>query len=124
MCGTHQNLFCAVSYVKVYGPLFAEPTVTGISHQDIFENYLMPQLEKDMDRDFIFQQDGAPQHFNCEFTSYINRTVAAWIGRGGTIAWPPRSSDLTPLDFLCGGTLKTKFLFYLFLKVRNNYGHG
>ena len=22
-----------------------------------------------------------------------------WIGRGGTIAWPPRSPDLTPLDF-------------------------
>jgi hypothetical protein len=21
-----------------------------------------------------------------------------WIGRGGPIAWPPRSPDLTPLD--------------------------
>jgi hypothetical protein len=42
--------FCAVSYVKV----FAETTVTDISRQDMFENYLMPQLEKDMNRDFIF----------------------------------------------------------------------
>ena len=22
-----------------------------------------------------------------------------WIGRGGPVAWPPTSSDLTPLDF-------------------------
>jgi hypothetical protein len=26
-----------------------------------------------------------------------------WIGRGGPIPWPPRSPDLSPLDFfLCG----------------------
>jgi hypothetical protein len=62
--------------VKVYGPLFfAEQTVTGISYQGMLENYLLPQLEQDMDRDFIFQQDGAPPHFHCEFTSCLNRTV-------------------------------------------------
>jgi len=29
----------------------------------------------------------------------VTRQTIAWIGRGGTIAWPPRSPDLTPLDF-------------------------
>jgi hypothetical protein len=30
-----------------------------------------------------------------------------WIGSGGPIAWPPRSPDLTPLDFSCGVMLRT-----------------
>jgi len=30
------------------------------------------------------------------------------IGRGGPVLWPPRSPDLTPLDFYLWGTLKDK----------------
>ena len=30
-----------------------------------------------------------------------------WIRHGGTIAWPPRSPDLTPLDFHSWGYMKT-----------------
>jgi len=60
------NVFCAISSVKVYGPFFfAEPTVTSISYLDMLENYLMPELQEDMDTDVIFQQDGAPLHFHC-----------------------------------------------------------
>jgi hypothetical protein len=29
-----------------------------------------------------------------------------WIGRGGSITWPPRSPDLTPLDFFLWGYAK------------------
>ena len=29
-----------------------------------------------------------------------------WIGRGGPIAWPPRSPDLSPVDFFLWGFLK------------------
>jgi hypothetical protein len=29
-----------------------------------------------------------------------------WIGRSGPIAWPPRSPDLTPLDFFLWGYVK------------------
>ena len=29
-----------------------------------------------------------------------------WIGRGGPTAWPPRSPDLTPLDFFLWGYVK------------------
>jgi hypothetical protein len=29
-----------------------------------------------------------------------------WIGRGGPVAWPPRSSDLNPLDFFLLGYVK------------------
>jgi hypothetical protein len=30
----------------------------------------------------------------------------AWIGRGGPIPWPPRSPDLTPVDFFLWGYVK------------------
>jgi hypothetical protein len=98
------NVFCTVSSVKVYGPFcFAEPTVAGISYPEMFENYLVPQLQLYMDTDFVFQRVGATPHFRREVTSYFNRKVNAWIGRGGTIAWPPRYPDLTPPDFSVWG---------------------
>ncbi|KOC64071.1 hypothetical protein WH47_02500 [Habropoda laboriosa] len=31
-----------------------------------------------------------------------------WIGRGGSILWPPGSPDLTPFDFYAWGNLKEK----------------
>ena len=31
-----------------------------------------------------------------------------WIGRHGTIEWPPRSPDLTPLDYFLWGYLKER----------------
>jgi hypothetical protein len=31
-----------------------------------------------------------------------------WIGRGGPITWPPRSPDITPLDFLLWGFVKDR----------------
>jgi len=90
--------------VKVYGPLFfTEPTVTGISYLDMLENYIMPKEQQDMDRDFIFQQGGAPPHFHCRVTSYLNCTVVAQIGHGGTIAWPPQSPDLNTLGLFVVG---------------------
>ena len=30
-----------------------------------------------------------------------------WLGRGGPVAWPPRSPDLTPLDYYLWGHMKT-----------------
>ncbi|KOC59408.1 hypothetical protein WH47_11037, partial [Habropoda laboriosa] len=31
-----------------------------------------------------------------------------WIGRGGPVAWPPRSPDLNPLDYFLWGYLKSQ----------------
>ena len=32
-----------------------------------------------------------------------------WLGRGGPLAWPPRSPDLTPLDYYPWGHIKTVY---------------
>ena len=66
------NVFCAVSSCKFYGPLFfAEPTVTGINYLDMLQLWLMPQLQEDS-KDFIFQQDGALQHFHFEVRAHLS----------------------------------------------------
>ena len=39
---------------------------------------------------------------------YLNECFPkCWLGRGGPVAWPPRSPDLTPLDSYLWGHMKT-----------------
>ncbi|KAJ4442613.1 hypothetical protein ANN_04202 [Periplaneta americana] len=60
-------------------------------------------------RDLLFQQDGAPPHWALEVRRTLDNTFSArWIGRGGPLAWPPRSPDLTPLDFFLWRFVKDK----------------
>ena len=56
-----------------------------------------------------FQHDGAPAHNAQIVSNYLLERFSNWIGNRGPIAWPPRSPDLTPLDFFCGELLKIKF---------------
>jgi len=55
-----------------------------------------------------FQLDGAPAHFARSVRQFLNTHYPQWIGRGGRIAWPQRSPDLTPLDFYLWGYMKQK----------------
>ena len=39
---------------------------------------------------------------------YLNESFRnRWLGRGGSVAWPPRSPDLTPLDYYLWDHVKT-----------------
>ena len=39
---------------------------------------------------------------------YLNESFPnRWLGRGGPVAWPPRSPDLTPLHYYLWGHMKT-----------------
>jgi hypothetical protein len=54
-----------------------------------------------------FQHDGAPARYGEDIGQWLNATYTGrWIGRGGLIAWPPRSPDLTPIDIFLWGHLK------------------
>jgi len=42
-----------------------------------------------------------------DVTTFLDKTFpGCWVGRGGHTAWPPRSPDLTPLDFFAWGFIK------------------
>ena len=56
-----------------------------------------------------YQQDGAPPHWRMDVRDSLNATFPnRWIGRDGPNCWPPRSPDLTPLDFFLWGYVKDR----------------
>jgi hypothetical protein len=69
----------------------------------MLEHFAVPQIPPG----FIFQQDGAPPHFHRDVTTFLDETLPGrCVGRGGPTAWPPRSPDLTPLDFIAWGFIE------------------
>ncbi|KAJ4430124.1 hypothetical protein ANN_22334 [Periplaneta americana] len=58
-------------------------------------------------RSALQNHDGAPEHSSRQVTHHLNITfIGRWIGKYGHVSWPPRSPDLTPLDFCLWGWLK------------------
>lgn len=101
------NVWCALSCSEVFGPFFfVEQTVTAVTYLDMLQLYLLPQLE-DHQPNVMFQQDGAPPHWALIVREFLDTHFPGrWVGRGGPIQWPPRSPDLTPLDFFLWGYVK------------------
>lgn len=46
-----------------------------------------------------FQQDGAPVRYAADVRFLSEKFPYRWIDRRGLVEWPPRSPDLTPLNF-------------------------
>jgi len=86
--------------------------MTGQNYLDFLQNSLPKQLEDTLLATRIamyFQHDGAPSHYTRHMMQLLNDTFPnRWIGRGSTINWPPRSPDLTPLDFCLWGLMKSE----------------
>ncbi|GBO33616.1 hypothetical protein AVEN_64562-1 [Araneus ventricosus] len=109
------NVFCAISSRKLYGPFFffSERSVTSNVYLDMLEVWLMPQLDSDS-TDYIFQQDGAPPHWNMEVRTFLKQHLPkCWIGQSGDAddvfcSWPLRSPDLTPCDFFIWSYVKDR----------------
>ena len=97
---------------RVYGPFFFNNlTVKYPEYLYKLKNELLPRFEEP---DYVFMQDGAPPHFSLVVREYLNEQLTdRWIGRAtaadsAVILWPPRSPDLTPLDFFLWGFVKGK----------------
>lgn len=109
------TVWCAMWAGGVIGPYFFENahgiavTVNGERYRDMINNFFGPQLE-DLDlRDMWFQQDGATSHIARDTREILKRMFPdKLISKFGDIDWPPRSPDLTPLDFFLWGFLKGK----------------
>jgi len=57
----------------------------------------------------IFQPDGATPHWGSDFRRLLDATSPnRWIGRDGPTPWPPRSPDITALDFFLWRYVKGK----------------
>ena len=65
----------------------------------------------------MFQQDRTHPHWALDVRAYLNDELAnCWVGRAAAaddalLLWPPRSPDLTPLDFFLWGFVKEKVYY-------------
>ena len=102
---------------SVFGPFFFERSVNGASYLKMLNEDGFPQILRAFPRLFVngkFQrlwsaQDGAPPHRMGEVREWLseffpNHTVALHH----PTELPPRSPDLTPLDFFLWGYLKNQ----------------
>ncbi|XP_075149032.1 uncharacterized protein LOC142222665 isoform X2 [Haematobia irritans] len=109
------TVWCGLWACGIIGPYFFQNeagqavTVNGVRYREMITNFLGPELE-DMDVDDMwFQQDGATCHTaNATMVLLRNKFNGRVISRNGDVKWPPRSCDLTPLDFFLWGYLKEK----------------
>lgn len=65
-------------------------------------------------QNMFFQQDGCPAHNAHIIRQYLNEQFnEKWIGTHSSIPWPPRSPDLTCLDYFLWGYLKNKVCMHV-----------
>lgn len=101
------NVWCGIYNNRLIGPHIFENRLTGEIYKNFLEHTLPGLLENIPMETLWLQHDGAPAHYSREVREYLSNTFEnRWIGRGGHVAWPPRSPDLTPLDYFLWGALK------------------
>ena len=73
----------------------------------MLEDYLWPELDEIDINDMWFQQDGATSHTARVTIDLLRGKFGECvISRNGPVEWPPRSYDLTSLDFFLWGHIK------------------
>ncbi|GFV65238.1 transposable element Tc3 transposase [Trichonephila clavipes] len=71
-------------------------------------NFFIPELNNDDVLELWFQQDGATCHTARATIDLLKDTFGdRLISRFGPVSWPPRSCDLTPLDYFLWGYVKS-----------------
>ncbi len=106
------NVWAGIFRNRIIGPFFIDGNLTGEKYLAMLQDQIIPAVQELSGENFNetwFQQDGASPHWLLTVRNYLDQIFPhRWIGRGGPTEWPPRSPDLTPLDFFFWGYLKSK----------------
>lgn len=105
------NVWCGILGDTIIGPFYFDGTLNGRRYAEFLAGTLQHDLLGDIPlairRRLWLQQDGCPAHYAAVSRAICDQKFPGrWIGRGGCVAWPARSPDLTPLDFYLWGRLK------------------
>lgn len=104
------NVWAGILDNYLIGPYILPNKLNGPTYLVFLRDILPVLLENiplEIRQSAWFQHDGAPAHFSAAVREHLDRTYRHhWIGRGGPVPWPPRSPDLTPLDFFLWGYMK------------------
>ncbi|GFV66093.1 transposable element Tc3 transposase [Trichonephila clavipes] len=83
-------------------------TVNGDRYRAMITNFFIPELNNHDVQELWFQQDGATCHTARVTIDLLKDTFDdRLISRFGPVNWPPRSCDLTPLDYFLWGYVKS-----------------
>ncbi|GFV84280.1 DUF4817 domain-containing protein [Trichonephila clavipes] len=101
---------CALWAGGIIGPYFFKNdeghnvTVNGDRYRAMITNFFIPELNNHDVQELWFQQNGA----TCHTIDLLKDTFGdRLISRFGPVNWPPRSCDLTPLDYFLWGYVKS-----------------
>ncbi|GFY30571.1 DUF4817 domain-containing protein [Trichonephila clavipes] len=83
-------------------------TVNGDRYRAMITNFFIAELNNHDVQELWFQQDGATCHTARAIIDLLKDTFGdRLISRFGPVNWPPRSCDLTPLDYFLWGYIKS-----------------
>ncbi|GFW99715.1 putative DD41D transposase [Trichonephila clavipes] len=83
-------------------------TVNGDRYRALITNFFIPELNNHDVQELWFQQGGATYHTARATIDLLKGTFGdRRISRFGPVNWPPRSCDLTPLDYFLWGYVKS-----------------
>ena len=105
---------CGFNAGGVIGPYFIvdendrHVTVNGERYRSMLGDYLWPELDEPDINDMWFQQDGATSHTARIIVDLLKGKFGERVfSRNGRVECPPRSCDLTPLDFFLLSHIKS-----------------
>lgn len=98
------GVWCVMSRKRIFLTFFHE-NVSAEVYTQMLEQFVATLSQDELDRAW-FQQDGAPAHTARTTLLYLERTFSGKVISKGV--WPPRSPDLTPLDFYLWGFMKNQ----------------
>ncbi|GFY34543.1 DUF4817 domain-containing protein [Trichonephila clavipes] len=100
------TVWCTLWAGGIIGPYFFKNdeghnvTVNGDRYRAMITNFFIPELNNHDVQELWFQQDGATCHTARATIDLLKDTFGdRLISRFGPVNWPPRSCDLTPLDY-------------------------
>ncbi|GFW98938.1 uncharacterized protein TNCV_4655651 [Trichonephila clavipes] len=108
------TVWCALWAGGIIGPYFFKNdeghnvTVNGDRYRAMITNFFISELNNHDVQELWFQQDGATCHTARATIDLLKDTFGdRLISRFGPVNWPPRSCDLTPLDYFLWVYLKS-----------------
>ena len=113
-CG-RPPVWCGITSSRIVGPYFFEDangnaeSINGDQYKQMIREYLLPEMRNMNVENIFFQQDGATAHTTRESLEVLSEIFPhRLISRFGDAPWPPRSTDLSPLDLFLRGYLEEK----------------
>jgi hypothetical protein len=103
------NVFAIMMNDQIHYEIYQE-NLTSARYLQLLRGVVTDFLENlplNAVRDCWYQMDGAPAHSSREVSDELTTMFDdRWIGYRGPWRWPPRSPDLTPVDFFLWGHIK------------------